>query len=71
MVNHPNRRTKGYRLVKGYGGSMRIIETMPTLADDDEAREWYWRRWGNDDKVRIYRRSDDMWVPVPKAKLAT
>ncbi len=70
MVNHPNRSTKGYRLVRGYGGATRIIESMPTLRDDSEARDWYWRRWGNDEAVRIQRRDGNAWVLVPRAVAA-
>jgi hypothetical protein len=58
-----------YRIVKGYGGALRVQEAMH-LNDDEQAREWYWRRWGNDDKARIQRKSDGAWVSVDRAVLA-
>jgi hypothetical protein len=61
---------KGYRLVRGHGAALRVIEQMSTLSSDQEARDWYWRRWGNDDRVRIQKRDGDAWVTVPRAVAA-
>ncbi len=61
---------KGYRFVKGYGGALRVLSSLPDVAEDSEARRLYWTMHGSDPDIRSQKIVDGVWAHVDRAVLA-